>query len=326
MQSEKTVVKIVPWVVALAVAAMAAFVGSSVASGQEDDNGAVMPMYDEGGRLLLPKDYRQWVFAGSSLGMSYSEGGGGMEMFHHTLIEPSAYRAFARTGTFREGTMLVLLLHGQGEGVVPQRRGSFANEIHGLEMAVKDSRRFEGGWAYFGFGGSDGLRDSAAAFAAGSCAGCHAEHAAYDNVFLQFYPLLAEVAPATSEARLAMQRGGGEPSPEEARGPAPASPMEGRLALGGLDPVELTAGSDEMGKAEIIAVRNNLRYQFVSEPNRRAFAENPERFSVQNDTCPVVPGAPARPDLFAVHEGKIYIFASENCIREFQESPETFLR
>ena len=43
---------------------------------------------------------------GQSLGLSYSEGQGGHQMFNTTLMEPSAYRHFIETGEFRDGTML----------------------------------------------------------------------------------------------------------------------------------------------------------------------------------------------------------------------------
>ena len=76
----------------------------------------VMPQYDKERNLMLPAGYRQWVLAGSSLGLSYAEGGAqgaGMQMFNTTLIEPTAYKHFVETGEFRDGTMLVLLLQGQ---------------------------------------------------------------------------------------------------------------------------------------------------------------------------------------------------------------------
>ncbi|MCP3959705.1 MAG: cytochrome P460 family protein [bacterium] len=50
-------------------------------------------------------------------------------------------------------------------------------------MALKDSERFDGGWAYFDF--SNG-RQAAEPFARGQCADCHAEHT-------QFYPVLRRV-------------------------------------------------------------------------------------------------------------------------------------
>src|ERR1043166_3750482 len=60
----------------------------------------VMPRYNSDGALQLPGDYRQWVFVGSSLGLSYTDGGPSsvnMEMFHETLMEPTAYKHFVDT-------------------------------------------------------------------------------------------------------------------------------------------------------------------------------------------------------------------------------------
>ena len=126
-----------------------------------DPSLSVMPAYDAEQNLLLPSDYTRWVFLGSSLGMSYSENAPSHDMFHHTLMEPSAYEHFTRTGEFREGTMLALLLHGTAESVLPQRHGRFAAEIHGVEMAVKDSSRVDETWAYYNFGGRNGIRNAA---------------------------------------------------------------------------------------------------------------------------------------------------------------------
>jgi hypothetical protein len=159
---------------------------------------AVMPQYDKSGALLLPKDYRRWVMVGASLGVSYSDAPSDHEMFAHTLMEPTAYGHFVETGTFREGTMFALLLQGPGDKVLPARRGQFANDVHGVEMAVKDSSHVPEGWAYYGFGGMGGaIRSSASAAPKNSCFSCHAEHAARDHVFLQFYPLLTEAAAAS---------------------------------------------------------------------------------------------------------------------------------
>ena len=165
----------------------------------------VMPQYDSNRNLMLPADYRQWVLAGSSLGLSYAEGGAqgvGMQMFNTTLIEPTAYRHFVETGEFRDGTMLVLLLQGIGTNALPARRGQFATDAHGIEMAVKDTTRVPEGWAYYNFGGSmmGGLRSSAAPSPKASCYNCHIEHAARDNVFMQFYQMLRDVDPRAKQA------------------------------------------------------------------------------------------------------------------------------
>jgi hypothetical protein len=164
----------------------------------ESGAGAVMPQYDASRNLKLPQDYRQWILVGSSLGLSYSEGGqAGHQMFNTTLMEPSAYRHFVQTGQFREGTMLALILQGIGTNALPARQGQFATGVHVVEMAVKDSSRVPEAWAYYAFGGpmAGGYRTAAAPQAKSSCYDCHVKHAARDNVFLQFYGLLNEAAP-----------------------------------------------------------------------------------------------------------------------------------
>ena len=156
-----------------------------------------MPRYDTDRNLVLPDDYRRWVLIGSALGLSYSEAGqDGHQMFNTTLMEPGAYRHFVETGTFREGTMLVLIGQGIGSNATPARQGQFATDVHTIEMAVKDSKRVPESWAYYAFGGPmmGGYRSTAAPQPKASCFSCHAEHAARDNVFLQFYGLLNEAA------------------------------------------------------------------------------------------------------------------------------------
>jgi hypothetical protein len=156
----------------------------------------VMPRYDEQRNLVLPPDYRSWILVGSSLGLSYSEGAPPAHpMFHATLMEPTAYRHFVRTGEFREGTMLALVLQGVGTNAMPARHGQFASEVMAVEMAVKDKGRVDEGWAYYGFG--DGTRRASAPNPKASCYNCHIEHAQRDNVFMQFYGLLKEAAPKT---------------------------------------------------------------------------------------------------------------------------------
>jgi YHS domain-containing protein len=295
----------------------------------------VQPQYDEKGALRLPATYREWVFVGSSLGLSYTEGQAGMEMFHETLMEPTAYKHFVETGTFREGTMLALILHGTGQSVLPARRGRFAADIHGVEMAVKDSSHRAESWAYYNFGGMNGIRPNAQAMPKESCYTCHSQHAKRDNVFLQFYPLLADAARLSSALS--------EPPPAEttveptaARADAPSTLQrtsassvrnpEVRLALKGLDPIALVDGREEMGKPEIIETHGPYRYQFVSEPNRARFAGDPARYAIQNTTCPVVSGAPVDPSLFAVHDGRIYGFGTSDCLERFRTQPAEFLK
>ena len=71
--------------------------------------------------------------------------------------------------------------------------GYFMGEFAGLEITIKDSKRFAdepGNWAYFSFGHSYPLADSAKAFPTGACNTCHQNSAADDFVFTQYYPVL----------------------------------------------------------------------------------------------------------------------------------------
>ncbi len=317
-----------PLVFALALP-VALFPGPSF-SGQPASTGSVyedtLPVYEEDGHLRLPVGYEKWVLVGSSLGLGYSERTGGRELFHNTLLEPASYDYFRRTGEFRDGTMLALLLQDPGEGVSPQRQGQFASAVVAVELAVKNSRRVTEGWAYYDFGGGDDLQERASPAAADSCYSCHSQHAVHDNVFLQFYPRLASAAPegssfTTTAVRLAK---------EEAANDSPEAPkrvaIEPQLALRGLDPVLLTQGREEVGSEENFEAEGAHLYYFVNQENRKLFTLDPKRYGIQNDECPVVPGASTWPDLFSVYEGRIYTFASEGCIETFDADPESFLQ
>ena len=160
---------------------------------------AVMPKYDGQRALILPADYRQWILAGTSLGLSYADGAPAHPTFHETLIEPTAYQYFVRTGQFRDGTMLALIVHDTQEGTAPSKHGQYAATVQAIEMAVKDSGRVAEGWAYYGFGKSPQAGAAAAMpNPKASCYACHLTNAARDNVFLQFYSLLAAAAPRTN--------------------------------------------------------------------------------------------------------------------------------
>ncbi len=61
---------------ALSLLASSAFPGTAAERTAE----ARQPAYDAEGRLLLPQGFEQWILAGSSLGLSYTEDAMGHEM------------------------------------------------------------------------------------------------------------------------------------------------------------------------------------------------------------------------------------------------------
>ncbi len=187
----------------VATVLLAAAIGDAVpAAERPDQGGAPQPntqagaavQYTASGDLLRPEGYRTWVFVGASLGLSYADSASaeGMGDFHHVYLRPEAYDAYRRTGRFPDKTVLVLELHEATPKAPPARHGLFEGRRIALEAAVKDVERFPEGWAYFSFG--DGSRRAAAAFPRARCFECHRQHAAADNVFTQFYPVLRDGA------------------------------------------------------------------------------------------------------------------------------------
>jgi hypothetical protein len=145
--------------------------------------------------LLRPKDYREWVFVGSSLGLRYDENADKQRSeeleYKNVYINPSAYRAYQKTGKFPQGTVLILETATAETKKEPGLQGSFEKEFTSLAAAVKDRERFGDEWAYFHFNDKPGnpaatARPSPKA----ACYDCHHKKAAEDNVFTQFYPVL----------------------------------------------------------------------------------------------------------------------------------------
>src|SRR5262249_42923863 len=151
------------------------------------------PRYTADKKLILPEGYRNWVFVGASIGLSYSEEtrGDGPGAFHHVYTQPEAYANYQRTGKFPEKTMFVMEVYQPEQKVSPNRHGYFEGERAAVEVSVKDREMFPEGWAYFNFGNV--ARTEARPIPKASCFDCHHEHGADDNVFVQFYPVLRSV-------------------------------------------------------------------------------------------------------------------------------------
>lgn len=305
----------IAWALLGFVAVLAAAGAWTAPGAAQEGPGAAAVRYDENGYLLLPQGWERWVVVGTSLGLGYSEveTQPDRETFHNVLMEPSSYEHYQRTGEFPEKTMLALAIYSQARRESIARSGSFAKELLALEVALKDHQRFEEGWAYFNFAT---LRPRARAFDSSGCYSCHVEHGQQDNVFVQFYPRLGPAGASSGPAAAVPQ----QPQPQAEQGPA-----EPRLALGGNDPVLLVKGEEKPGKKEFEAVQGPFIYRFASQRSLADFKADPKRFAIQNEMCPVVPTAQASPDLFTVHEGKIYIFATLDCIDQFKADPSLYL-
>jgi hypothetical protein len=152
------------------------------------------PRYDAAGRLILPADYREWVFLSSGVDMSYSAAPAmqGAHMFDNVFVPRAAYEGFLATGVWPDKTVLVLENRGAASKGSINRLGLFqTGDVMGLEAHVKDTARFTGGWGFFGF---DSDKPATQIAYTATCYACHRAHAAADTSFVQFYPTLLPVA------------------------------------------------------------------------------------------------------------------------------------
>lgn len=162
------------------------------------------PRYQNGNHLVRPADYREWPFLGSGLGLTYDAepgpGAQGMrpQNFSNVFVNPSSYRHFMQTGTWKDGTVFVLEFRASATGTMPNTTGRFQTNLMALEAEVKDAK-FPNGWAFFEFGRGANLRDVAEPLTGQreqGCIECHTKHTAVERTFVQFYPTLLEVARA----------------------------------------------------------------------------------------------------------------------------------
>lgn len=147
------------------------------------------------GRLRPPTDYREWIFLTSGLDMTYRKGSAAdHSMFDNVFVDPQAYRAFLKTGTWPEGTVIVKEGRSASEKGSINQGGKFqSGEAMGFEVHTKDSKRFATGWGFFFF---ESVRSGPTQMipAAAPCYSCHGQNGAVDTTFVQFYPTLLSIA------------------------------------------------------------------------------------------------------------------------------------
>jgi putative intracellular protease/amidase len=111
-----------------------------------------------------------------------------------------------------------------------------------------------------------------------------------------------------------------EAAAREAQSRAHAPPPP---ALRGLDPVLLSEGRQQQGRADLLVERGRYLYAFADESTRARFLAAPESFEIQHDgACAAMVEAGAGPgsgdpDRYLVRHGRIYIFATDGCRESF---------
>ena len=191
----------IPALLVAAVALMAAFTACS--SESEGSSSTVETLatvqqqkyhFNAAGELIRPEGYRQWVYVGTPLTPNdLNPPEAPFPEFHNVYIHPDDFQHYQRTGAFPDKTILVKELVTVGSKKAVSGNGYFMGEFTGLEVTIKDAERYPdepGAWAYFSFGHSYPLSETAKAFPTAACNACHEASAADDFVFTQYYPIL----------------------------------------------------------------------------------------------------------------------------------------
>ncbi len=170
---------------------------------------SIVPEWNEKGELIRPKGFRHtWVYLGAPFTPhSLNDGAAGFPEFHNVYVQPDAFHAYRATGKWPEGTMMLKELQlvddpegdeDDGSRYEPSGRGFFPGPVNGIDVAVKDSKRFADtkNWGYFNFGHhAPPYKKTAAAAPKEECAQCHidseGDEGTEDMVFINMYrPIL----------------------------------------------------------------------------------------------------------------------------------------
>jgi len=192
--------------VGLTTSATYLLVTKPVVGAQSEQSSAV---FEPDGKLKLPDPptFRRWVFVGAPLTPNgLNNGKANFPEYHHVYIEQKNVEAYLKTGEFPEGTVIVKELtralkptFPDGSRAEPSGRGYFNGEYNGIDITVKDSKRFAktNGWGFFTFGHHPlPYAQSAEEAPASECASCHQTYVAKtDMTWVQFYPLLRDKDP-----------------------------------------------------------------------------------------------------------------------------------
>jgi hypothetical protein len=151
------------------------------------------PRYTAAGELIVPADYRDWIFLSSGVNMNYGDEplNTGAPNIDNVFVDPASWKLFKASVRWPDGTIFVK------EGRAGSRLGSinksgiFQTERRlYLEIHVRDSKRFKGGWGFF----DDAVQPGRLNPAGASCYACHEKNGAVDTTFTQFYPTAKPIA------------------------------------------------------------------------------------------------------------------------------------
>src|ERR1700755_1592382 len=100
--------------------------------------------------MAVPDNYRQWVFLTSSLDLDYNTAAPRTQhMLDNVFVDPKAFAAFQKTGTWPVGTILIKENRNAESTGTLSKAGQFQASVKNLEIHIKDGARFAGKWSFF---------------------------------------------------------------------------------------------------------------------------------------------------------------------------------
>lgn len=160
----------------------------------DNKSGVGGPQFTAQGKLVRPEEFRRWVYLSSGYGMSYDQKeSDGNKAFTNVFVSPGSYDYYLANGKWPDHTMFVLEIYGSTSQGSINKHGNYQTEFQGLDVEVKDEKRFADKWAYFAFNETE-KESSAVSPAQNACWKCHDQNAAVEHSFVQFYPELLKVA------------------------------------------------------------------------------------------------------------------------------------
>src|SRR5579859_8058671 len=90
----------------LAVLTIVMCLGALQAAAPNSDS--AKPEYTSDNQLLPPRNFREWIFLSSGLGMSYSAGSSDHVMFTNVFAPQWAYTEFIKSGKWPDKTVFVV--------------------------------------------------------------------------------------------------------------------------------------------------------------------------------------------------------------------------
>lgn len=196
---------------AISLAALAVFVAGFISfqaspkqavAATQGKSGLSFLKFTNDGKVVRPEPslYRKWVYVGTPLTPNdMNDGEASFPEFHAVYMDPISFASFEKTGVYPDGTVLVKELSAVGSKEASSGKGYFMGDFTGLEITIKDSRRYKddpGNWGYYSFGHKYPLKNQAAKNAVSSCNSCHeknvnqSQNLSKDWVFEQYYPVL----------------------------------------------------------------------------------------------------------------------------------------